>query len=102
MFGADPQALSSTLSAEALELACVAGWAMRCALTAEPLDSRAANLELTRRDRSLPPSVGNVLLLRADLARAHDEADAPVDAWSDADRRRIERVCAILAHERGA
>lgn len=102
VFGADPQETSRLLPPDALELACVAGWAMRCALTAEPYDSRASNLALTRRDRARPPSVGNVLLLREDLARKHDEAERPADAWAGADRRRIERVCAVLAHADGA
>lgn len=102
VFGADPQEVGRTLPMDALELACVAGWGMRCALTAEPLDSRAGNLALTRRDGSRPPSIGNVLLLRADLASAHDAAERPAEGWLQTDRRRIERICAVLAHAEGA
>jgi hypothetical protein len=95
--GVSERELSQLLSLEELELLCVVGWRMRCALTAEPLDSRRLNLELVRRDCAQGPTVGNLLLLRADLARAHEAGGArAADGWSAADRTRIERTCALL------
>jgi tRNA A37 threonylcarbamoyladenosine dehydratase len=98
MHGASSRETARALPLDELELACASGWAMRCALSREPLDSRALNLELVRARADAPLSVGNVLLLRADLAAEHEAAGAhAAAAWSAADRARIERTCALLA-----
>ncbi|KAJ1622230.1 hypothetical protein T492DRAFT_1064023 [Pavlovales sp. CCMP2436] len=85
---------------ETLELVCLTGWGMRCAITAEPLDSRACNVELVRRDKKLPASAGNLLLLAAHLAHAHDEAPEGTRIWTEADDKRIARICAALGGRR--
>mmetsp|Transcript_26891 Transcript_26891/g.62001 ORF Transcript_26891/g.62001 Transcript_26891/m.62001 type:complete len:513 (+) Transcript_26891:341-1879(+) len=100
LYGTDAKQLVKMLPDETLELVCLTGWGMRCAITAEPLDSRACNVELVRRDKKLPASAGNLLLLAAHLAHAHDEAPEGTRIWTEADDKRIARICAALGGRR--
>lgn len=60
------------LSAEAIELVCLVGWHMRCAVTAEAYSCRRRNLAVVRWNAAAPPAMDNLVLVSRALLEEGD------------------------------